>query len=88
MVPLPIKNNTIKINIVGGFFSGIDFTSSCLNCPQPLAPNATETESTRKDGFIIGFGPIDITVSAMPGNADKISIKQEAYIFRLLIKLP
>jgi rhodanese-related sulfurtransferase len=79
------KNITIEINVIGGFFSNIDFTSSCINCPVPLAPNATETESTRKDGFIIGFGPIEITVSAMAGNADKITIKQEGYIFGVLV---
>ena len=81
------KNITIEINVIGGFFSAIDFTSSCINCPVPLAPNATETESTRKDGFIIGFGPIEITASAMAGNADKITVKQEGYIFGLLIIL-
>ena len=61
------------------------FTSSCLNCPEPLAPNAIETESIRKDDFIFGFGPIYITVSAMAGNAEKITVKKQGYIFGLLI---
>jgi len=79
------KNITIEIKVVGGFFSGINFTSSCINCPTPLAPNATETESTRKDGYILGFGPIEITVSAMAKNVDKVTVKQEGFIFGLFI---
>jgi rhodanese-related sulfurtransferase len=81
------KNISAEIHIAGGFFSAIDFTSSCLNCPQPLAPNATTTESTRKDGFIIGFGPIEITVSAWANNVDKITIRQEAFILGVFITL-
>lgn len=79
------KNISAEINIVGGFFSAIDFTSSCLNCPIPLAPNATTTESTRKDGLILGFGQIEITVSAWANNVDKITMKQEGYILGILI---
>jgi rhodanese-related sulfurtransferase len=79
------KNITIEIKVVGGFFSAIDFTSSCKNCPVPLAPNATETESTLKDGYILGFGPIDITVSAMAKNVDKVTVKQEAFIYGIII---
>jgi rhodanese-related sulfurtransferase len=79
------KNMSVDINVVGGLFSMIDFTSSCRNCENPLAPNATKTESTSKDGYIFGFGSIQITVSAWAKNADKITIKQEGFVFGLLI---
>ena len=79
------KNISVEIKVIGGFFSAIDFTSSCTSCETPLVPNATKTESTSKDGYIIGFGPIEITVSTMAKNADKITIKQEGVIFGLLV---
>ena len=79
------KNITIEIKVIGGFFSGIDFTSSCINCQTPLAPNTTETESTIKDGYILGFGPIDITVSAMAKNVDKVTVKHEGFIFGIFV---
>ncbi|MCJ7571509.1 MAG: hypothetical protein MUO82_06495, partial [Candidatus Thermoplasmatota archaeon] len=79
------KNISIEIRVVGGFFSGIDFTSSCTGCETPLEPNATKTESTSKDGYILGFGPIEIKVSAWAKNADKITIKQEGFVLGLLI---
>jgi rhodanese-related sulfurtransferase len=81
------KNISAEIKVVGGFFSMIDMTSTCIGCPIPLEPDATTTESTRKDGLIFGFGPIEITVSAWANNVDKITIQQEAFILGLLIIL-
>ena len=79
------KNISVEIKVVGGFFSGIDFTSTCINCKNPLEPNATKTESTSKDGYIFGFGPIEITVSAWAKNADKTTRQQKGFIIGLLI---
>jgi len=79
------KNISVDIRVVGGFFSGINLTSTCIDCETPLEPGATKTESTSKDGFIFGFGPIEITVSAWAKNADKITIKQKGFVIGLLI---
>ncbi len=79
------KDINIDINVVGGYLSMINFTSSCINCPVPIEPNAKETENTRKDGYIIGFGPIQITVSASASNVDKITAKKEGYLFGIII---
>ena len=81
------KNISVVISVVGGFFSGINLTSSCINCQTPLEPDQTTTEGTRKDGFIFGFGPIEITVSAWAKNVDKITTKKEGFVFGLFIMI-
>ena len=79
------RDISVEIKVVGGFFSSINFTSSCIDCENSLELYATKTESTSKDGYIFGFGPIEITVSAWAHNADKVTVKQEGFIFGLII---
>ncbi len=83
----PGKNISVQITVVGGFFSGINLTSIFAGCHTPLEPNATRTESTSGHGFILGFGPVEITVSALAKNADITAIKQDAFVFGLLVKI-
>jgi len=79
------RDISVEIKVVGGFFSFINFTSSCINCENSLEPGVIKTEGSSKDGYIFGFGPIEITVSAWAKNAGIVTIKQEAFIFGLII---
>ncbi len=76
---------SVEIKVVGGFFSRINFTSSCINCQKILEAGAIKTESTRKDGYIFGFGNIEITISTWAHNANKVTVKKEGFIFGFLI---
>ena len=76
---------SVEIKVFGGFFSRINFTSSCINCQKILEAGAIKTESTSKDGYIFGFGNIEVTISAWAHNVNKVTIKKEGFIFGFLI---
>lgn len=82
---LTAKNISIKIKVEGGFFSLIHFTSFCIDCENLLEAGEIKTENIIKDGYIFGFGPIEITVSAWAWNAYKNTTTQKAFIFGLKI---
>jgi rhodanese-related sulfurtransferase len=81
------KNISVEIQVTGGYLSYINLISTCTDCEKPLEPNGTKTESTIKDGFIFGFGPIEITVSVWAKNADKITVKEEGFAFGFFISI-
>ena len=66
----------ITISVEGGILGKIDIYHECGGCSQcgtTLDPGAIKTESTLEEGFIIGFGQVEITVTASASNADEIT---------------
>ena len=67
---------TISILVEGGILGKIDIYHECSGCSQcgsTLDPGAIKTESTLEEGYIIGFGQVEITVTASASNADEIT---------------
>jgi len=67
---------TITISVEGGILGQIDIYHECSGCSQcgtTLDPGAIKTESTLEEGFIIGFGQAEITVTASASNADEVT---------------
>jgi hypothetical protein len=67
---------TITISVEGGILGKIDIYHECSGCSQcgtTLDPGAIKTESTLEEGFIIGFGQVEITVTASASNADEVT---------------
>jgi hypothetical protein len=68
---------TISISVEGGILGKIDIYHDCSGCSQcgtTLDPGAIKTESTLEEGFIIGFGQTEITVTASASNADEVTM--------------
>jgi len=66
----------ITISVEGGILGKIDLYHECSGCSQcgsTLDPGAIKTESTIGEGFIIGFGQIEIIVTASALNADEVT---------------
>lgn len=67
---------TITISVEGGILGKIDIYHECSGCSQcdtTLDPGAIKTESTLEEGYIIGFGQVEITVTASASNADEVT---------------
>ena len=67
----------ITISVEGGILGKIDIYHECSGCSQcgtTLDPGAIKTESTLEEGFIIGFGQVEITVTASASNADEVTM--------------
>jgi len=67
---------TITISVEGGILGKIDIYHECGGCSQcgtTLDPGAIKTESTLEEGYIIGFGQVEITVTASASNADEVT---------------
>jgi hypothetical protein len=66
----------ILIVVNGGLFGNIDMIKECAGCGAcgtTLAPDAIKSESTTEAGYIIGLGPVDITVSSWATNAPEVT---------------
>ena len=66
---------TIAISVEGGILAKIDTYHECSGCSQcgtTLDPGAIKTESTQEEGFIFGFGQVEIIVTASASNADEV----------------
>ena len=66
----------ITISVIGGILDKIDIYHECSGCSQcgtTLDPGAIKTESTLEEGLIIGFGQVEITVTASASNADEVT---------------
>jgi len=66
----------ITISVEGGILGKIDIYHECSGCSQcgtTLDPGAVKTESTLEEGYIIGFGQVEITVIALASNADEVT---------------
>ena len=66
----------ITISVEGGILGNIDIHHECVGCNQcgtTLEPGAMKIESTLEEGFIIGFGQVEIIVTASASNADEIT---------------
>ena len=60
---------------IGGILDKIDIYHECSGCSQcgtTLDPGAIKTESTQEEGFIFGFGQVEIIVTASASNADEV----------------
>lgn len=67
---------TITISVEGGILGKIDIYHECSGCSQcgtTLDPGAIKTESTLEEGVIIGFGQVEITITASASNADEVT---------------
>jgi len=76
----------ITISVKGGIFNRINISktcSGCGSCNTSIAPNASKIECT--DGFIMGFGNVDITVTAEAVNADKVTDTKNGLVFGFFI---
>ena len=78
----------VSIYISGGIFNNIDIQHDCGGCSQcgtTLASGSIKTENSLEAGFIIGFGNIEITVTASASNADEISKTVNALVIGPII---
>jgi len=69
-------NILITISVEGGILGNIDIHHECVGCDQcgtTLEPGAMKIESTLEEGFIIGFGQVEIIVTASASNAVEIT---------------
>ena len=67
---------SISIYVTGGIFNNIDVQHDCGGCSQcgtTLASGGIKTENSLEAGFIIGFGNVEITITASASNANEIS---------------
>ena len=67
---------TITISVEGGILGKIDIYHECSGCSQcgtTLDPGAIKTESTLEEGYIIGFGQVEITITTSASNADEVT---------------
>ena len=82
------ENFAISIFVEGGFGGKIDISqicSGCGDCGTTIPVGETKAESTREAGFIIGFGPIDIMVTASAENADLVSAATTGFVIGPII---
>lgn len=69
--------------VQGGILNNINIThacTGCINCGATLDAGAIKTEKTMEAGFIIGFGPIQITTSAHADNAQEVSEELTGFV--------
>ena len=67
---------SITISVEGGILGKTDIYHECSGCSQcgtTLDPDAIKTESTLEEGYIIGFGQVEIIVTASASNADEVT---------------
>lgn len=66
----------ISIFVSGGILNNIDIQHNCEGCSQcgtTLASGGIKTENSLEAGFIIGFGNVEINITASASNANEIS---------------
>ncbi|OYT28344.1 hypothetical protein B6U98_05115 [Thermoplasmatales archaeon ex4572_165] len=78
----------VTTTVQGGFLNKIDITHACTGCSDcgaTLDAGAIKTEKTMEAGFMIGFGPIQITTSANAENAQEISDETTGFVIGPLV---
>jgi hypothetical protein len=84
------ENFAISLFVEGGILGNIDISqvcSGCGDCGTTIPVGESKTESTREAGFIMGFGPIDIMVTASADNADLVSASTNGFVIGPIIIL-
>ena len=79
---------TITISVKGGLFNNIDIfheCGGCGSCGETIPTGEIKSENTKESGWIIGFGQIDIVVTAEAENADLITEETTGFVFGPLI---
>jgi hypothetical protein len=82
------NNFFITISITGGIFNQIDILKECGGCGgcgTTIAAGEIKSESTLESDFIIGFGTIDIIVTAEADNADLVSTETNGFVLGPLV---
>jgi hypothetical protein len=76
-------NFTITLSAKGGLLNNIDIFHECKGCAScsPIIPaGSIKSESTRGSGLILGFGQIDIIVTAEAENADLVTKEATGFV--------
>jgi len=79
---------SITISVEGGILGKINIyheCSGCSHCGKTLDPDAIKTESTLEEGYIIGFGQVEIIVTASASNADEVTRTLNGLVIGLFI---
>ena len=81
-------NFFITISVTGGILNKIYILKECGGCGgcgTTIAAGDIKSESTLESDFIIGFGKIDIIVTAEADNADLVSIETNGFVLGPLV---
>lgn len=81
-------NFFITISVTGGILNKIYILKECGGCGgcgTTIASGDIKSESTLESDFIIGFGKIDIIVTAEADNADLVSIETNGFVLGPLV---
>ena len=82
------ENFAISLFVEGGILGNIDISqicSGCGDCGTTIPVGESKAESTSEAGFIMGFGPIDIMVTASADNADLVSAATTGFVIGPII---
>lgn len=77
------ENFRITLSVKGGFLNKIDVfqdCSGCGNCGTTIPVGEIKFESTKESGNIIGFGQVDIIVTAEAENADLVTREATGFV--------
>ena len=78
-----VENFIITLSVKGGLLNNIDIfqeCGGCGTCGTTIPPGEIKSESTEESGLIIGFGRIDIIVTAEAENADLITEESTGFV--------
>ena len=81
-------NFFITISVNGGILNKINILkecSGCGNCGTSIVAGEIMSESRLESDFIIGFGKIDIIVTAEAYNADLVTIETDGFVLGPLV---
>ena len=82
------ENFFITISVKGGLLNKIDILQECGGCGDcgtTIAAGEIKSESTLESGSIMGFGQIDIVVTAEADNADLVSVETNGFVLGPLV---
>ena len=85
---ITVENFAISLFVEGGILGNIDISkicSGCGDCGTTIPVGESKAESTTESGFIFGFGPVDILVTASADNADLISEVTTGFVIGPLV---
>ena len=77
------ENFTITLSVKGGLLNKINISqecSGCGNCVTTIPVGKIKSESTKEAGIIIGFGKINIIVTAEAENADLVTEEATGFV--------
>jgi hypothetical protein len=80
---VPAEHFLITISVQGGILNRIDVfkeCGGCGDCSTIIQPGEIKSETTLEGEVIIGFGSIDVTVTASAENADLVSQEITGFI--------